>query len=140
VQTLHVHFSTRRIAAVGVGAASAVAAWAAFAPWDLSEVDSNGATIRGGGDHAAPDVAVVLIVLLAFACVVALLRPTAPVVELMGGSSIAWALLWAWRASVSRTDGANMWPVGFVVVVLPAALVAVAVVALVKAVRPGRQE
>jgi hypothetical protein len=35
-----------------------------------------------------------------------------------------WAILFAWRAAVSRTDGANMWPVAFLFLIGPAAIIA----------------
>jgi hypothetical protein len=115
--------------AVVVGVAIGFVAWLAIAPWDLSEVDKAGRAIAGGGDHLAPQIGAALAVVTAMYCVAALALDHLPVSWACGGSCAIWVVLFAWRASSARVDGANLWPVGLVMVVLPAAALAFGAVA-----------
>ena len=116
--------------AVVMGVAIGIAAWVAIAPWDLSEVDTAGRAIAGGGDHLAPQIGAALALLTAMYCVGALVSDRVPITWACGGSCAIWVALFAWRASVARVDGANLWPVGLVIVVIPAAASAFGAVAL----------
>jgi hypothetical protein len=115
--------------AVVVGVAIGFAAWLAIAPWDLSEVDRAGNSIAGGGDHLAPQIGAALALVTAMYCVAALVSDRVPINWACGGSCAIWVALFAWRASVARVDGANLWPVGLVIVVMPAAALAFGAVA-----------
>ena len=113
-----------------IGVAAALVVWRIVVPWDLSEeaaqnpyfYDPAFSSGRGGDDYA-PEIALVLVVLTVFAMAVILAgRPDA---RWFGTAAAAtWAVLFAWRAAVSRTSGANMWPVAFVMLVGPAAVIA----------------
>ena len=115
--------------AVVVGAAIGFVAWRAIAPWDLSEVDKAGRAIAGGGDHLAPQIGAALALVTVMYCIGALVLDRVPINWACGGSCVIWVVLFAWRASVARVDGANFWPVGLVMVVLPAATFAFGAVA-----------
>jgi len=114
--------------AVFVGVAIGFVAWLAIAPWDLSEVDKAGKVIVGGGDHLAPQIGAALALVTAIYCVGALVSDRVPITWASGGSCAIWVALFVWRSSVARVDGANFWPVGLVMVVMPAAALAFGVV------------
>ena len=115
--------------AVVVGVVIGFGAWLAIAPWDLSEIDKAGRVIAGGGDHLAPQIGAALALVTAVYCVGALLFDRVPITWACGGSCAIWVALFAWRASSARVDGANLWPVGLVMVVMPAAALAFGAVA-----------
>ena len=126
----------RDTAAVAAGIAACLALWLLLVPWDLSEVDSDGRIIAGGGDDTAPLQGAVLAILLVTSLLGVALVPRFG--RIAGLSSfVSWASLWAWRASVARAAGANMWLAGFVVHVVPAT---VAASALVIGVERGRKK
>ncbi len=105
------------------GVALAVAAWVVVVPWDMSTVDAAGNDIPGRSDgETGPRIAVVLAVVMAGAVAADVLwRASRPIFLAVAGSA-TWAFLFAWRAAVSRVGGANMWPIAFVMLVLPAAV------------------
>lgn len=99
-------------------------------PWDMSTVDLAGNHIEGRGDgENGPKIGLALGVVLIVALIVDRVRTRSQPVVLAGAGAWTWALLFAWRAAVSRVGGANMWPIGFVLVVAPAAVLGTAVVA-----------
>jgi len=105
------------------GVVLAVVAWLVIVPWDLSTVDAAGNQIPGGGDReSGPRIALALAVILITALAVDRFRARANPVALAAAGSATWALLFAWRAAVSRVGGANMWPLAYVTVVAPAAV------------------
>ena len=89
-----------------------------FVPWDLSETASG-----GGGDDYATRIGLVLVVVTVVA-VSLVLAGRLDATWLGTAAAVTWAVLFAWRAAVSETNGANMWPIAFVFFVLPAAAVA----------------
>jgi hypothetical protein len=123
------------LSAALVGATLGFAAWLAIAPWDLSEVDKAGRVVVGGGDQLAPQIAAALVVVTAMYCVGALVSDRVPILWACGASCAMWVALWVWRASVARVDGANLWPVGLVLAVLPAAALAFGAVAFCSVLR-----
>lgn len=129
----------RTIAALVAGAATASIGWLAVVPWDLSEVDEVGRVVQGSGvDGQVLAVAVLGLVVLA-GVGLALLRPDwGQAVVFTSGGSVAWAVLFAWRASTARTSGANMYLLALVVVVLPLAWLAPVLVRLVARKSAGR--
>ena len=92
--------------------------WAVFVPWDLSETAPG-----GGGDDYAARIGLVLLVVTAVA-VSLVLSGRSGATWFGAAAAGTWAILFAWRAAVSETSGANMWPIAFVFIVLPAAAVA----------------
>lgn len=92
--------------------------WVILVPWDLSE-DASG----GGGDDYAARIGLVLVAVTVVA-VSLVLSGRFNATWLGTAGAVAWVFLFAWRAAVSETDGANMWPIAFVFFVLPAAAVA----------------
>jgi hypothetical protein len=128
---LHVRVGKRWVnaSAVVVGVAIGFGAWLAIAPWDLSEVDKAGRVIVGGGDHLAPQIGAALALVTAMYCVAALVLDRVPITWACAGSCSIWVALFVWRASSARAEGANLWPVGLVMVVMPAAALAFGAVA-----------
>jgi hypothetical protein len=92
-------------------------AWVMVVPWDLS-VDASG----GGGDDYATRIGLVLLV-VTVAAVSLVLSGQQDATWLGTAAAVTWAFLFAWRAAVSETNGANLWPIAFVFIVLPAAAV-----------------
>ena len=95
-----------------------LAAWVVFVPWDLSETASG-----GGGDDDAGRIGMVLVVVTAVA-VSLVLSERSGATWLGAAATVTWTVLFAWRVAVSETSQANMWPVAFVFIVLPAAAIA----------------
>jgi hypothetical protein len=126
------------LTAVVVGVAIGYATWLLIAPWDLSEIDEAGRAIAGGGDHLAPQIGAALAFLTALYCVGALVSDRLPIIWACAGSCAIWVVLFAWRASVARVDGANLWPIGLVFVVGPAAGCAFGAVAFCSTLRSRR--
>ena len=124
---------------VAVGVAIGVGAWLAIAPWDLSEVDGSGRIIAGGGDHLAPRIGAALAFVTAMYCVGALVLDRLPIMLACAASCASWVALWVWRVGVARVDGVNLWPLGLVFVVIPAAAVAFGAVAFCSLLRSRRQ-
>jgi hypothetical protein len=110
------------------GVALAIGIWLLLVPWDLSEVDLQGRDIDGGADENWERIAGVLAVIVLVGVLLALVRPWSGVVPLTVAGAASWAGLFAWRASVSRVSGANLWRVSFVMMVVPAALATVILV------------
>ena len=95
-----------------------VVVWVILVPWDFFEGSSGGGgddTGRGLGLSSAWVTVVAVSVVLAGRFDATWLGTAA---------AVTWASLFAWRAAVSESSGANMWPVAFVLFVLPAAAVA----------------
>jgi hypothetical protein len=110
-----------------IGAGVAVISWLVLVPWDLSEVSRDGRGVDGGGDDNALQIAlvggvVVAIGLIAIASGRNQARRGAPAI--VAGGLTAWAALFAWRAGVSETSGANMFMVPIVMVFIPVAVLA----------------
>ena len=94
--------------------------WLLFVPWDLSEVDADGRQLERGGDDYAGMIALVAGVVIAIA--VGLLmtpRTRQSAVWFAVGGLVTWAALFAWRAGVSETSGANMFMVPLLFAVIP---------------------
>jgi hypothetical protein len=117
--------AVRIFVAALAGAAVAVFAWLVLVPWDLSEVSGDGRMLDGGGDDNAPQIALVAVAVVAIGLIAIGRRATrgaAP--AFVAGGLAAWAALFAWRAGVSETSGANMFVVPLVMMFIPVALVA----------------
>jgi hypothetical protein len=119
---------------MAAGIAASVAAWLKLVPWDLSEIDALGRPSPGSADANAPAIAAVIGIVLVVGVLLAILLPKGSWGFAVGGS-IAWAALFAWRAAVGRAVGVNLWPVSFVMFILPAVAF---VVLLVRAVARWR--
>lgn len=109
--------------------------WLILVPWDLSEVDDRSVTIAGGGDQLAPRIGSVLIVVTAAVAALAVIRPHGRVTAASIATATTWVLLFAWRASVSKTSGANLWLAGLVLVAIPCAAVSVGIVQIIRRAR-----
>jgi hypothetical protein len=101
-------------------AVSSACAWLAVVPWDLSTVDEAGRTIEGDNRLAAVVVALLLGGLSVFLAVN--LRRDA-VLPAIAAAVVVPVVLYAWRASVARTDGASQWLASLFAFVLPLALI-----------------
>jgi hypothetical protein len=115
--------AVRIFAAALAGAAVAVFAWLVLVPWDLSEVSGDGRMLDGGDDNA-PEIALVAVAVVAIGLIAIGRRVTrgdAP--AFVAGGLAAWAALFAWRAGVSETSGANMFVVPLVMMFIPVAVV-----------------
>ncbi len=119
------------VTAVVVGVAVCLFTWAVSVPWDLSEYDEAGNRIAGGGDDNAGAIAGVVLVLLLVGLVAVYRAPRLGRIAAIA-SFATWAILFAWRASVSRVAGANLWPVSFVMFIIPAVIVASTIVTVVE--------
>src|SRR2546423_996151 len=123
----------RDYGAGSLGFCVAVGAWLLLVPWDLSELDPNGRPIPGGGgDHFAPRIALAFAVVVAVGLVLAVAIPSMSARRFTMWGGVAWALLFAWRAGASRVSGANLWPVSFVMFVVPAVVAATFAVSYVE--------
>ncbi len=105
-----------------LGAGLAVGTWIALLPWDLSEINARGEVTGTGGDDLFGQVALVGLLVAAVGLGVSLSGRYEVATWMTVGGLASWALLFAWRASVARTAGANLWLLPFIVVVLPAAI------------------
>ena len=117
------------------GCIVAIAGWLLLVRWDMSEIDAIGRHKVGGGDDLAPRIGLVLAIATAVCSSVAVAWPRLPIGWSAAASSVTWVLLFSWRASVSRTNGANLWPVMLGGAVIPAAAVSTAMVLVVHALR-----
>jgi hypothetical protein len=117
--------AVRIFVAALAGAAVAVFAWLVLVPWDLSEVSGDGRMLDGGGDDNAPQIALVAVAVVAIGLIAIGRRATrADAPAFVAGGLAAWAALFAWRAGVSETSGANMFVVPLVMMFIPVAVVA----------------
>jgi hypothetical protein len=105
---------------LGVGITAAVA-WLAVVPWDLSTVDEAGRDIDGGNRLGSVIVALLIGGIAVF--VAARVRRDAVLPAIIAAVVVPVALF-AWRASVARTDGASDWVALLVAIILPLALIA----------------
>jgi hypothetical protein len=105
---------------VGGVVVSSACAWLAVVPWDLSTVDEAGRSIEGDNRLAAIIVALLLGGLSVFLAV-NLRRDV--VLPAIAAAVVVPVVLFAWRASVARTDGASQWLASLVAFVLPLALI-----------------
>jgi hypothetical protein len=105
---------------LGVGIAAAVA-WLAVVPWDLSTVDEAGRDIDGGNRLGSVIVALLIGGIAVF--VAARIRRDAVLPAIIAAVAVP-VVLFSWRASVARTDGASEWVALLVAIVLPLALIA----------------
>lgn len=103
--------------------------WRLIVPWDLSEIDAEGRAIRGGGDDSWPLIAAVLAMILLSGALVGYIRSGPIAVNFTFAAAAVWVGLFAWRSSAARVAGANLWPVSFVMFILPGAALVVWVVA-----------
>ena len=103
-----------RVVAIAVGATFCLALWLLLARWDLSE------DIPGGGDDLFPRIVAVLGMLVVAGVAAVVVSPRLGQIA-ANASFVTWALLFAWRASVARVSGANLWLLPFLFLVLPAA-------------------
>lgn len=95
--------------------------WVLFLPWDLSEVEADGRLLEKGGDDYTGMIALVAVVVAATA-VGRLLAPRTRQSALWFavGGLVTWAVLFAWRAGVAETSGANMSMIPLLFAVIPA--------------------
>lgn len=94
-------------------------AWVLVVPWDLSDIDSTGRP-RDGLDSHWLSVAAVGVAAAAIGLVAAATRGIAQHGQSIACAAMAtWAGLLAWRAFSARMDGASLFLVPFVFVVLP---------------------
>lgn len=115
---------TRTVAAASLGAAFASLAWVVLVPWDLSEVTADGRMLESGGDDNAVQIALVGVAVLAVGLIAMgwdSTRGGAP--AFVAGGLAVWTVLFAWRAGVAETSGANMFMVPLVVMFIPVAIV-----------------
>jgi hypothetical protein len=109
-----------KLPAVLVGAAVSVGTWLLFVPWDLSEVDADGRQLERGADDYAGMIALVAGVVIAIAVgLVVAPRTRQSAVSFAGGGLVTWTALFAWRAGVSETSGANMFMIPLLFAVIP---------------------
>ena len=119
----HVPVTGIRAFAAAVGAAVAALTWLLLVPWDLSEVTEDGRPIQGGGDDSGLQVALVGVIVVAIGLVaVARASTRALASTFVAGGLGTWTVLFAWRAGVSETDGANMFMAPLVTVFVPATI------------------
>jgi hypothetical protein len=109
----------RWLVVLGVAVSSACA-WLAVVPWDLSTVDEAGRSVDGDNRLAAVIIALVLGGLSVFIAVN--LRRDA-VLPCIAAAVVVPVVLYAWRASVARTDGDSQWLASLVAFILPLALI-----------------
>jgi hypothetical protein len=103
-----------------VGAMAGTALWVGLVPWDLSEVDSAGRALSGGGDDQGGAIGLVAVVVTGAGVVLAAGARTGRAAPwFVGGGLTAWAALFAWRAGTAETAGANLFLAPLVAVVLP---------------------
>lgn len=111
------------------GIALAFTAWLVFVPWDMSTVGEAGRRIAGRSDaQTGPKIGLALALILVVALVVEVRRGDARPLPMAAAGAATWAVLFAWRAAVSRVGGANFWPIAFVFIVAPAAVLGPALV------------
>lgn len=124
-------WGARALGSAMFGGLLAGALWALLVPRDLSAVSNTRPpyyySAPGSFDEVAAGntsrIALVLLALILVALILAVLgRP--PAKWLAVGGSTVWAGLFDWRAAVSRTEWADLWPVLFFMFVLPAAVFA----------------
>jgi hypothetical protein len=106
------------------GALVGVILWVGLVPWDLSEVDAAGRPLANGGDDHAGSIGLVAVVLTGAGVALATRHRTERAASwFVAGGLAAWAALFAWRAGVAATAGANLFLVPLVAVVVPVAIV-----------------
>jgi hypothetical protein len=118
------HQRPRTVVAALTGAAVAVFAWLVLVPWDLSEVSADGQPLEGGGDDSAPQIALVAVAVVTIGWLAIGRRTTRTAAPaLVAGGLAVWTALFAWRAAVSETSGANMFMVPLVMIFVPVAVI-----------------
>ena len=114
------HACVEKLPAALVGAAVSIGTWLTLLPWDLSEIDAHGQIRDQGGDDYGVVIAVVAIVVMAIAVgLVSASRTRRWAVPFVVGGLATWAVLFAWRAGVSETSGANMFMIPLLFAVIP---------------------
>ena len=109
-----------KLSAVLVGAVGSLGAWLLLVPWDLSEVDADGRSLEQGGDDYGGMIALVAGVVIAIAIGLLMAQQARRLaVWFAVGGLVTWATLFAWRAGVSETSGANMFMVPLLFAVIP---------------------
>jgi hypothetical protein len=109
-----------KLSAVLVGAAGSLGTWLLLVPWDLSEVDADGRSLEQGGDDYGGMIAFVAGVVIVIAVgLLVVPRTRRLAVWFAVGGLVTWATLFAWRAGVSETSGANMFMVPLLFAVIP---------------------
>jgi len=110
-------------------------------PWDLSEVTEDGRPIDGGGDDSALQIALVGLIVVAVGLVAVTRAATRSLAAtFVAGGLGTWTLLFAWRAAVSETEGANLFMVPLVTLFAPAAIVTPLLVRAIAARLDGRED
>lgn len=114
----------RAVVAFGSGAVVAVVTWLLLMPWDLSEVTPDGRLIEGGGDDYGTQLVLVAATVVALGLVGVVWDETrALAASFVAGGLVAWTVLFAWRAGVAETEGANLFMAPLVVLFGPATVV-----------------
>jgi len=131
----------RSVGAALSGASVALVAWVLLVPWDLSEITEDGSPIEGGGDDSGLQIAIVGLIVVALGCL-AVARPSTRslAASFVAGGLGAWTVLFGWRAGVSETDGANMFMVPLLMLLVPVTIVIPVVVRAIAARLDRRQE
>ena len=125
--------SATTIAALLVGSVLSIGAWLLLVPWDLSEVDARGRVEPSGGDGQFGGIAVVYAIVIVSGAALASWKATrAGAAPFVAGAGLTWVVLFAWRAGSARTSGANMFLLPLVLLVVPAAVVGVCVIAVLQ--------
>jgi hypothetical protein len=114
----------RALLAASTGVAVAVTAWLLLVPWDLSEVTADGRPIEGGGDDSGSQIALVGVIVLALGLAAVTRASTrCQAAAFVAGGLGAWTVLFASRAGVAETEGANLFMAPLVVLFVPVTIV-----------------
>lgn len=131
--TTRSNFRTSRAISIVVGVVLSGIAWLLLvAPRQLDEIDGSGRRIDGGIDHNWVWIALALIVPMVCAVAVSSAGAAQRWRGLPSASAITWLMLLVAASASARTSGANVALVGAVLVGVPAAVLAVIVVAIAR--------
>lgn len=107
-----------------VGVAVSLGTWVLLVPWDLSEVDADGRLLQKGADDYGGMIALVAGVVIALSTGLLFApRTRQSALGFAVGGLVTWAVLFAWRAGVSETSGANMFMIPLIFAVIPVTVV-----------------
>lgn len=114
----------KRVTAIQVSLVAAVSvAWVVFIPWDLSEIDTQGRRITGGGDDVFGSWRAAAFATVSFVAVVVAARAGLRRRSCIAVAAISASFWFLYRTGNARVDGANMFLAGWLLSFLPASLV-----------------